>query len=151
MSRNFTDFTDSLSGVSWFSKSVEILLVGLLMFSILVVLHFSALGDVTCCTYTVLCLLGLDEGTSSKISPEKVMKFWAAVDLEPSLFCSVNATQIGSPRQGRTQGFFWGMGWGLPGCSSPQIEIKKNCRYDYIKLLCELRFSQNHPQKSADV
>ena len=96
MSRNFTDFPDSPPGVGRFSKPAETLLVGLVMFSIPVALRFSALGDVICRTYTVLCLLSLDEGTSSKILPEKVMKFWAAVDLEPSLFCSVNATQVGS-------------------------------------------------------
>jgi len=99
MSRNFTDFPDSPPGVSRFSKSAETLLVGLLMFSIPAVLCFSALGDVICRTYIVLCLLGLDEGTSSKILPEKLMKFWAGVDLEPSLFSSVNAMQVGSPRQ----------------------------------------------------
>jgi len=43
MSRNFTDFTDSLPGVNRFSKSAETLYIGSLMFSILVVLCFSAL------------------------------------------------------------------------------------------------------------
>ena len=70
MSRNFTDFSDSPPGVSQFLKSAETLLSGLLMFSIAVVLCFSALGDVICRTYTVLCLLGLDEGTSSYFTRE---------------------------------------------------------------------------------
>lgn len=74
MSRNFTDFSDSPPVVNRFSKSAETLLVGLQMFSIPVVLCFCALGDVICRTYTVLCLLGLDEGTSGRTLPGKVIK-----------------------------------------------------------------------------